>query len=93
MSGRIAGIGIVIAAAWVAGGCALLPDPVSDCDKPRPYQSAREVPPLRVPEGATLPDKREALQIPVVTAPEAPPPTGRCLEHPPSYGGSRPPSG
>ncbi len=81
---------IAIAAAALASGCGLLPDAETGCDKPRPYQSAVAAPPLRVPAGADLPDTRNALRIPEVHTPERPVEAGRCLDFPPSYGGSRP---
>jgi uncharacterized lipoprotein len=69
-----------------AGACGLLPDAYSGCEKPQPYQSAQELPPLRVPEGAVLPDTRNAMRIPAVSAPEIPASAGPCLDHPPTYG-------
>jgi len=86
-------IWIAIAACGLAGGCGLLPDAYSGCDKPQPYQSAQEMPALQVPAGADAPDTRNALRIPAVPAPERPPGAGRCLDHPPAYGGTRPPGG
>jgi uncharacterized lipoprotein len=70
----------------LAGACGLLPDAYSGCDKPQPYQSAQDLPPLRVPDGAVLPDTRNAMRIPTVIAPQIPASAGRCLDHPPSYG-------
>lgn len=70
----------------LAGACNLLPDANSGCDKPQPYQSAQDLPPLRAPEGAVAPDTRNAMHIPAASAPEIPAATGRCLDHPPSYG-------
>jgi len=67
-------------------GCALLPDAGSGCNEPRPYQAAREVPPLRAPEGAVAPDTRNAMRIPPVAAPRLPAEDSRCLDQPPSYG-------
>ena len=69
----------------LAGGCGLLPDAYSGCDKPQPYQSAQELPPLRVPDGAVLPDTRNAMHIPTVIAPPIPESAGSCLDHPPIY--------
>jgi uncharacterized lipoprotein len=68
-----------------ASACNLLPDAYSGCDKPQPYQSAEDSPPLRVPAGAFAPDTRNALRIPAVTAPRLPAQEKRCLDHPPSY--------
>jgi uncharacterized lipoprotein len=83
----------IVATAALAGGCGLLPDAYSDCDKPQPYQSAEQRPPLAAPAGAETPDTRNALVIPEPKAPGLPPEPGRCLEHPPSYGTPRPRGG
>lgn len=69
-----------------AGACNLLPNAYSGCDKVQPYQSAQELPPLRVPDGSVAPDTRNAMQIPAVSVPKAPAAEGRCLDLPPSYG-------
>ncbi|MBX3703425.1 MAG: hypothetical protein KF822_06585 [Steroidobacteraceae bacterium] len=84
---------IAIVACGLAGGCGLLPDAYSGCDKPQPYQSAQDVPRLQVPPGVDAPDTRNALRIPAVPAPERPAERGRCLDHPPAYGGARPQGG
>jgi uncharacterized lipoprotein len=83
----------VTAALLIATGCGLLPDARSSCEKPRPYQSARTEAPLRVPSGSDMPDTRNALRIPEVSAPERPVDSTACLDHPPSYGASRPQTG
>lgn len=74
-----------IAAVVPLAGCGWLPDAYSGCDEAQPYQSARQVEPLRAPAGADLPDTRNALRIPEVKAPDLPPEPGRCLDHPPPY--------
>ena len=43
-----------IAAAAALSGCGWLPDAYSGCDEARPYQSAKDAGPLRVPAGADL---------------------------------------
>ena len=73
-----------LSAALPLGGCGLLPDAYSGCDEVRPYQSATEAAPLRVPPGSDLPDTRNALRIPELTTPEMPREPGACLEHPPA---------
>jgi uncharacterized lipoprotein len=80
----------VTAALAIAAGCGLLPDAYSSCEKPQPYQSARTEAPLRVPSGSDMPDTRNALQIPEVSAPERPADATACLDHPPSYVTSAP---
>ncbi len=77
--------------AWIAAalplcGCGLLPDARSGCDEARPYQSAVDGAPLRVPAGSDLPDTRNALKIPELKTPELPREPGTCLEHPPAIG-------
>jgi uncharacterized lipoprotein len=93
MSGSRPGTGITLAAVLMLAGCGVLPDRETGCEKPEPYQSADEAPPLKVPAGADLPDTRNALKIPEVSAPERPPERGRCLDFPPAYGGTRPAEG
>ncbi|HET8692861.1 MAG TPA: hypothetical protein VFM30_12080 [Steroidobacteraceae bacterium] len=82
-------LGVFLAALPLAG-CGWLPDAYSGCDDLKPYQSAKEVPPLRVPAGADLPDTRNALKIPEVKTPAVPLEEGSCLDHPPPYGKDRP---
>ena len=91
MTGRLAGLWFVLAGLPLAA-CGLLPNAYTGCDKERPYQSAESLPPLRVPDGADLPDTRQAMKIPDVRTPVAPDDV-RCIDHPPSYGGARPPKG
>jgi uncharacterized lipoprotein len=83
----------VTTALAISAGCGLLPDARSNCEKPQPYQSAQTEAPLQVPSGSDLPDTRNALSIPEVTAPEQPAEGTGCLDQPPSYGASRPQTG
>jgi opacity protein-like surface antigen len=82
-----------IAAALPLGGCGLLPDAYSGCDEARPYQSATQGAPLRVPQGSDMPDTRNALKIPELATPELPREPGSCLEHPPALGTGSPAGG
>jgi opacity protein-like surface antigen len=75
-----------LAAALPLGGCGWLPDAYTGCEEARPYQSASQVEPLRVPAGADMPDTRNALRIPELKTPELPLDPGTCLEHPPAIG-------
>ncbi len=84
---------LVAAVAMLTQGCFLIPTAAETCAKPQPYESAAEVPPLQVPEGADLPDTRNALKIPAVTAPERPKDAASCLDHPPPFGVARPRAG
>ncbi len=79
-----------LATALPLAGCGWLPDAYSGCDEAQPYQSAKEMDPLRVPAGADQPDTRNALKIPVVKSPELPREPGTCLDHPPPYGKDKP---
>jgi len=89
MIGTIRCIALAAAAA-LTSGCNLLPDAYTSCSKPQPYQAAPESAPLKVPSGSDLPDTRNALRIPAVTAPERPRDAASCIDHPPSYGTARP---
>jgi len=92
MNGTIRWMAAVAALAFT-GGCGLLPDAYTSCQKPQPYHAAREAAPLRVPSGSNLPDTRNALRIPEVAAPERPAAAEACIDHPPSYGAARPKAG
>ncbi|HUG04877.1 MAG TPA: hypothetical protein VML92_10660 [Steroidobacteraceae bacterium] len=83
----------VTTALAIVAGCGLLPDAYSSCEKPQAYQSAKAEAPLRVPSGSDMPDTRNALRIPDVSAPERPTDGNACLDHPPSYGAARPQTG
>lgn len=65
-------------------GCGIFRPTYERCDETPGYAGAREVPPLRVPEGLDLPNTRNALKIPELTVPERPL-DGRCIDVPPSY--------
>jgi opacity protein-like surface antigen len=67
-------------------GCSVLPDAYSGCNDVKPYESARDQGPLKVPADADLPDTRNALKIPEVKGPELPADPGTCLDHPPEIG-------
>jgi uncharacterized lipoprotein len=71
-------------------GCGWLPDAYSGCNDAKPYESAKQVDPLKVPAGADLPDTHNALKIPDVNTPELPDAEGSCLDHPPPYGKEHP---
>jgi uncharacterized lipoprotein len=70
-------------------GCGLFRPSFESCTETPAYAGAGELPPLKVPEGLDLPETRNALRIPPVTAPEKPL-DGRCIDAPPAYGPSRP---
>jgi uncharacterized lipoprotein len=74
---------LVISLAGLASSCGLF-RPERDCRKPQAYESSRSIAHLQVPAGMNVPDTRDALVIPEVTSPEAPP-SGGCLDEPPRY--------
>ena len=82
----------LLAAMLPLSGCGVLPDAYAGCDEVRPYESAKELEPLRVPAGSDQPDTRNALKIPDLKTPELPREPGTCLEHPPPYGSESPPA-
>ncbi len=65
-------------------GCGLFKPTYENCDETPAYAGARELPPLKVPEGVDAPDTRNALKIPDVATPERPS-DGRCIDAPPRY--------
>jgi hypothetical protein len=70
----------------LASGCRSL----ANCSKPGAYDSAVELPPLRMPVGLDGPDTRQAMMIPALNEPEVPLAAGqRCLEEPPPITGPR----
>lgn len=73
----------LLAALLLLSGCNLIRPGSADCSKPRAYESAREAPLLKVPEGADQPQTRNALKIPKVDRPT--PPRSGCLDQPPEY--------
>ena len=67
-------------------GCKLLTR-ANSCDKPGEYESAQNMPPLKVPAGLDAPDTRASLPIPDLAEPEKPrQPGDPCLDAPPPYG-------
>lgn len=84
---------VCIAIALPLAGCSVLPDAYSGCNDPKPYETARDLQPLKVPAGADLPDTRNALKIPEVKGPELPEDPGSCLDHPPAIGAATVASG
>lgn len=57
------------------------------CADDRNYAASRTAPPVRVPDGLTVPDESDALTIPPAGSPaeRETVPEGRCLEQPPDY--------
>ena len=65
-------------------GCGLFKPTYENCAETPRYAGARELPPLRVPEGVDAPDTRNAQKIPDVASAERPS-DGRCVDAPPPY--------
>jgi uncharacterized lipoprotein len=83
---------LALIALLALAGCGAFRPTFEDCDETPAYAGAKELPPLRVPEGVDAPDTRNALKVPAVTVPEKPL-DGRCIDAPPSYGSPRAPAG
>ena len=80
---------LALIALLALAGCGAFRPTFENCDETPAYAGAKELPPLRVPEGVDAPDTRNALKVPAVTVPEKPL-DGRCIDAPPSY--SKPPA-
>ncbi|MGC1387888.1 MAG: hypothetical protein WA807_07780 [Steroidobacteraceae bacterium] len=79
-------ITLIIAVATTASGCHMFGKSVPDCHRPQEYQSAVQVPQLKVPAGLDTPNTQGALVIPALDV--TPPPPARnaaCLDAPPRY--------
>jgi uncharacterized lipoprotein len=75
---------LALIAMLALAGCGAFRPTFESCDEVPPYAGAKEIAPLKVPEGVDAPDTRNALKIPAVTTPEKPL-AGRCIDAPPSY--------
>ncbi len=65
-------------------GCGLFKPTYESCAEAPAYAGARELPPLKVPEGVDAPDTRNTLKIPEVATAERPL-DGRCIDAPPPF--------
>jgi len=83
---------LALIALLALAGCGAFRPTFESCDETPAYAGAKELPPLRVPEGVDAPDTRNALKVPTVTVPEKPR-DGRCIDAPPSYSTPRAPAG
>ena len=77
---------LAIAAGMLLSGCHLFSKLNPDCHSAQEYQRARQVAPLKVPEGLDVPNTQGALVIPTVEL-TAPPlgPKDQCYDVPPRY--------
>jgi len=77
---------LIIATAMIASGCHMFGKAVPDCHRSQEYQSAVQVPPLKVPAGLDTPNTQGALVIPALdVAPPPPASNAACLDAPPRY--------
>ena len=79
--------GAAVLVAFALAGChrGLLKEHA--CNKPQPYDSARSIPPLKVPPDIDAPDTHAALKIPPLNEPTPPARSLRapCLDEPPPF--------
>ena len=87
MSYRIALIAIMTVASMGLAGCKHLRTFGGSCHDTRPYMKAQSVAPLKIPAGMDNPDTANALHIPALNTPAAPPrkKTDPCLDEPPPF--------
>jgi len=73
------------------GGCHVLRG-VGSCHKPKGYEKATSVVPLKIPPGLDAPDTTNALRLPVLNEPPPPRRSGKdpCLDEPPSFKVTKP---
>jgi uncharacterized lipoprotein len=82
---------LCLGAATLLGGCHLSQRLNPDCHVRQEYQQARQVAPLKVPEGLDAPNTQGALLIPAIeSAPPPPGPNQACLDVPPKYKAAAP---
>ena len=67
------------------GACHLLHG--NACHGPQPYMGATSVAALKIPAGLDVPETNNALRIPALNEPAAPPRKGKdpCLDEPPPF--------
>lgn len=76
-----------VGAAALLSGCSHITRRLNpDCHVHQEYQEARQVAPLKVPQGLDSPNTHGALVIPTVeVSPPPPGPKEACLDLPPQY--------
>jgi hypothetical protein len=76
---RVLPLGLLVTLAACGGGD-------TTCENSdEPYLAARSNPPLRVPEGMSVPDRSAALEVPPTKATQSNAPANGCLAEAPSY--------
>jgi uncharacterized lipoprotein len=88
-------LGLLLAVSLALGGCnpiSALRSGANSCHNKQPYMAATSVPPLKIPPGLDVPDTTNALHIPDLKEPAAPPRKGKdpCLDEPPPYKVAKP---
>ena len=88
-------IAVFIAASAALAGChplQALRNAGRSCHEVQPYTKAQSIAPLKMPAGLDSPDTSNALHIPALNAPEAPPRkrSDPCLDEPPSFKVAKP---
>ena len=78
---------VLLGVAVLSSGCHFISARLNpDCHAKQEYQQARQVAPLKVPEGLDSPNTQSSLTIPTVELePPAPGPKDACLDVPPRY--------
>jgi len=77
---------VFIGAVMLVSGCHINKRLNPDCHTRQEYREARQMAPLKVPQGLDLPNTQGALVIPTVElSPPSPGPKDACLDVPPRY--------
>ena len=88
-------VGLVLAVSLAMAGChpiRALRSRAFSCHNKQPYMTAGSVTPLKIPSGLDQPDTTNALHIPDLKEPPAPPRSGHdpCLDEPPPFKVAKP---
>jgi uncharacterized lipoprotein len=83
--------GMLVAAFVALGLCGCSREQSLNCESSERYASARSVPPVRVPEGLTVPNETDSLRLPPEPVVQGNTAEG-CLESPPDFFENRRPS-
>ena len=83
---------LVVACVGLLGACRSMMGGGDACHKPGAYVEAKDAPPLKIPPGFKAPDTAQALRIPALNEPAAPPRSkgDPCLDEPPPYSTPKP---
>ncbi len=83
--------GVLVAALVALGLCGCSREQSLNCESSERYAGARSVPPVRVPEGLTVPNESDSLRLPPEPVVQGSAGEG-CLESPPDFFENRRPS-